>query len=509
MARRSFKPDASFFSKIALGAIGARAVCADLATKGHEVVELENGATDTKIWKDVKRKRVRIPDLVCIHCGTRIESRAKTSPALSLSHSTADAERAWDFGMVDSDVIAFPVCVRSAESNWSAGQILDARSYWHSRERGHWLSQGAINYVRVGELRRVAPTRSSTKGVVEGSETTIAWDAIFSTRNGMVQAVAGGRITVRRDSDGHAYTWRNREALPVVVEEGGKVRKNQIVASRAVPLTAAALRCQGRAHPHLIDNLLSSPERTQRFTGIKLARLRGEAQHREAALKLLAHPEEDLYVQLEAGVYLARVCGLPARSVLGPRLADTDNQVRLEAVIALAEAATTEAAAMLVEQLDEREAPTFLRAACAWALGKIGSQAAIDRLIHAFSDLDTGIRNDALEAVVSIGAAAVPDLLPGVMGGNGDIAAGCAEAVRRCAHRTPDCSDILVEELSRGAERAWPVWLLAHLPRHGDRINTAISELQETSPEAHYAITVLWGFLDSWIAQNWEVYPLA
>ena len=110
MPRLSFKPDASFFRKIVIGAVGTRAVIADLAPHGHRFIELERGSTDTKLWKDVKRKRVRIPDLLCLNCGTRIECRAKTDLELAMSHSPTDAERAWDFGMVDSDWIAFPVC---------------------------------------------------------------------------------------------------------------------------------------------------------------------------------------------------------------------------------------------------------------------------------------------------------------------------------------------------------------------------------------------------------------
>jgi len=109
MPRLAFKPDSSFFRKIVIGAVGARAVIADLARQGHRCVELERGSTDTKLWKDVKRKRVRIPDLVCLNCGARIECRAKTKLELAMSHSTTDAERAWDFGMVDTDWIAFPV----------------------------------------------------------------------------------------------------------------------------------------------------------------------------------------------------------------------------------------------------------------------------------------------------------------------------------------------------------------------------------------------------------------
>jgi hypothetical protein len=100
MPRLALKPDSSFFRKIAIGAVGSRAICTDLSSNGHNMVELERGSTETKLWKEVKRKRVRIPDLVCTHCGQRAESRAKTKAELSMSHSLTDQERAWDFGMV-------------------------------------------------------------------------------------------------------------------------------------------------------------------------------------------------------------------------------------------------------------------------------------------------------------------------------------------------------------------------------------------------------------------------
>lgn len=125
MARLAFKPDSTFFRKIAIGAVGARSVASDLEKAGHRIVELERGSTDTKLWKDVKRKRVRIPDLACLNCGVRIESRAKTKTELSMSHSAGDETRAWDFGMVDGDWIAFPVCKPESEQYWSRGHVVD------------------------------------------------------------------------------------------------------------------------------------------------------------------------------------------------------------------------------------------------------------------------------------------------------------------------------------------------------------------------------------------------
>jgi hypothetical protein len=110
MPRLALKPDSSFFRKIAIGAVGTRAVTADLTQYSHNTAELERGSLDTKLWKDVKRKRVRIPDLVCSSCGLRVESRAKTKAELTMSHNPNEDARAWDFGMVDGDYIAFPVC---------------------------------------------------------------------------------------------------------------------------------------------------------------------------------------------------------------------------------------------------------------------------------------------------------------------------------------------------------------------------------------------------------------
>jgi hypothetical protein len=205
--RLSLKPDASFFRKIAIGAVGARAVSTDLSRYKHNMVELENGSTDTKIWKDVKRKRVRIPDLVCVDCGLRVESRAKTRRGLSMSHSPTDAERSWDFGMVDGDVVAFPICRPALEDDWSTGQLQGDQSYWHKRERVDWETRGWINYFYAGDFRKVPPVGSATKGVTEGTETSISWDAIFSTRKGLVEAITDDqRISVRRESDGHLYT---------------------------------------------------------------------------------------------------------------------------------------------------------------------------------------------------------------------------------------------------------------------------------------------------------------
>src|SRR3990172_4667051 len=142
--RNAFKTNASFFRMLAVGAVGAQAVQEYLNARGHDFVELERGSLATRIWRDVKRKRVRIPDLCCTRRGVRIESRAKTSADLSMSHSTRDAERAWNYGMLDADWIAFPI-LSADERAWSAGALDARRSLWRERTLTSWRLMGHVN----------------------------------------------------------------------------------------------------------------------------------------------------------------------------------------------------------------------------------------------------------------------------------------------------------------------------------------------------------------------------
>lgn len=120
--RRAFKTDISFLEKISAGATGTARVFEDLKEKGHVPIELERGSMSFKIWKGIKIKRVRVPDILCVKCGKRVESRAKTVLQITMSHSFSDPERGWDFGLTDDDFIAFVKCSKSGERpiDWKA-----------------------------------------------------------------------------------------------------------------------------------------------------------------------------------------------------------------------------------------------------------------------------------------------------------------------------------------------------------------------------------------------------
>src|SRR5262249_4044803 len=187
MARSSFKPDSSFFRKLALGAVGAHRVQTVLRSRyGHDCIELENGALDSKIWKDVKRKRVRIPDLVCTRCGRRVESRAKTKPELSMSHSQADDERRWDFGMLDEDWVAFPICRGRNEGRANYGKLVKSTALWKERNWVTWVPEGAVNVFTVGSLKKAKHKPKKEKGVTEGSEAQVYWPSVFAANRQLI-----------------------------------------------------------------------------------------------------------------------------------------------------------------------------------------------------------------------------------------------------------------------------------------------------------------------------------
>jgi hypothetical protein len=320
-----------------------------------------------------------------------------------------------------------------------------------------------------------------------------------------VEASDGHRITIRRNPDGHRHTRSIPSNLNVLVASGDHVEVNQVIASALTTVGDGELTCAGALPVRHIKALLGSRERTQRFTGIKLARLRLDAVHRDAVAELVADQEEDIYVRLEGLSYLAAVCGRAPAEIFSGYLDSPDPQTRLESVIAIGEIGTPEAVEALSGILDDSTLPYFLRSAAAWSLGRVGTEAATNRLVRAFADIDIGIREEALEGIASIGGVAVPILLSGVRGTAMDVAAGCAEALRQQASLPPE----VVLELSQGIQESnasdWAIWLLGQLPR--ERVAPAIVGLQRSAPKLYYAISLLWSFMESWIARRWEAYP--
>ena len=494
--RSAFKTDSSFFRMLAIGAVGAREVQAALNVRGHEVLELERGSLSTRIWRDVKRKRVRIPDLVCASCGVRIESRAKTRPALTMSHSPRDAERAWDYGMLDTDWIAFPILAAEEEA-WSEGLLVRSRSMWRERALISWSPVGRVSLFRVGELRSVAPKQKKPKGVTEGSEVQVSWSVRFAPEAGKVTSVGEGRLDYKLKGVKSGRYFRLASDDESFLKAGDEFERNQVVAGQVRPLSDTGSKCPGNFGEDQVAAMLRSRERTVRFTGCKLARHGRYAGLASEVRDLATDPEEDPYVHMEARAFLCDVVGESADDHFSTTLlTHADDQMRLEAVVALAETRTSSAFELLLLVLQDISQPLFLRSACAWALGCHATPQAAECLVTAFADVAAEIRGEALAALAELGTIGIGPLVKGLTA-SPDIAAGSAETLRRIR-------DIPVEAIAKLAETSdgvWPAWTLAHLPKQA--VAPYIASLQVKRPEVHFAVTLLWTFLESWISENW------
>jgi hypothetical protein len=480
---------------LAAGVVGARAVQQHLNSLGHNVVELERGALSTRIWRSVKRKRVRIPDLCCTRCGVRIESRAKTKTELSRSHSPGEAERAWHYGMLDSDWVAFPI-LSAGESVWSAGRLHKQRSLWRERHLTAWQVEDWINLFTVQSFKQVTPEQLKPKGISEGAEVQVKWKARFASGSGHVVKVNKEHLEyLLDDNPGRRRHFRLAEDVRPFLAAGDRFQRHQVLAGQVKPLTTDASRCAGRCD---MARLLASRERTVRFTGCKLARL-AKATELEGVVRGLAEDgEEDPYVRMEAKAYLCEVVRDSAATQFHDILFQCpDEQMRLEAVVTLAETRTPEAFQLLRTVLQDTAQPLFLRSACAWGIGCHGTKEAAEVLIQAFADVASEIREEALHALQDLGAIGFDPLVKGLENPSTDIAAGVAEALRRI----PNVPVERIAELAEQTNSTWPAWTLAHFPK--EAVTPYVAALQSKRPEVHYAVSVLWNFLESWIAADW------
>jgi hypothetical protein len=187
ISRRSYKTDTSFLEKISIGAIGTSRVFENLHQQGHTPIELERGSMSFKIWKTIKIKRIRVPDILCIDCNLRVESRAKTGLEISMSHSFADPSRGWDYGLQDDDFVALVVCQRVGD------KPID------------WQAENLVQYVAVTDLR-IAQNRDHVinvkpKGAQEGFEVRVMWPASIAKSNGIIVELTEHRLKYQRPHD--------------------------------------------------------------------------------------------------------------------------------------------------------------------------------------------------------------------------------------------------------------------------------------------------------------------
>lgn len=437
-----FKVDTSFLRYLTMGARGTRQVITELRGLGFEPIELERYSTSNKIWA-TKIKRLRLPDLLCVRTGLKVEVRAKSKLAIQMSHAPGNSERIWDAGADDDDLVAFIAC--------------------RNGPRGPALADKAV-YFEIGSLRRsvdaVKPV--GAKSGAEGSERALAWPATVPNKSGKVLAVTRDLLTVMNDgAKGHySYQLKGRHAY---VRAGDRFEAGTTFLA-GVPDSLADLQpyLKRRYDPL---KMLRSRRPTDRYAAVKAIRFRPDCQ--AAANPLLSRmlvQEVDSRVELEAAA-TAMVLGLAAGK---DRVAEfvwngENSELSMEAILILTEVGGTFARAELVRAAgdtavlgDER------RQAAVWGLGKAGVKA-YGELLRYLGDPDEQVAFHAIAAFGKDTSAPVIDkLIAMLVAGDPRLAPAASEALRTIGGKR--VVDPLVTLIAQnGAGRDWALATLGRL----------------------------------------------
>mgnify|MGYP001430241417 CR=1 FL=1 len=478
----SFKTDDSFLEKISIGAIGTQKVFQDLLNKGHHPIELERGSMNYKIWKKIKIKRIRVPDILLVDCGLRIESRAKTKLEISMSHSLADPERGWDFGMKDNDYVALVFCEKNGERpiDWKADELVQ---YVLIKDLREAQKQELVDYVKP-------------KGAEEGFEARITWPSAVASENGKIKLVAEDKIQYIRDSDGRTISLRlTKKSIPMksLVKVGDQIVRNQIIAS-VVPVYSFVNKCDLNKDYYL-DNLKSSAL-SERYAAAKALSFYKSESVAKQLLNKLKDSDEHIYVKLESAATLARFEMKEGYSFIEECLKNEYAQYVLESVIILAEIKTSEACKILTRILSDIKYDPEIRAGAAWALGEQNDKKSLNALVKSFNEVDKYIKVEAARALAKLAKSFNKEIVAQFNTASEIEKPGVAWALTKSP--TLKLDDIL-SGLTNMDSRQWISYIIGYQDQ--GRFIKEIEKIKSKDPEVYFAVTVLWKILNSWVAE--------
>lgn len=468
-----FKEDADFARFVSMGAVGSAAVARHLRDQhGHEAIELERYAMANKVWQ-TKVKRLRLPDLVCVRCGRRVESRAKSKLGVILSHSDTPG-REWDAGgMRDGDFYAF---LRADLSEFPP-------------------YAGAPTYFTTQALRAAVGSakRSAPKAASEGSEVMLTWPSLVPPRAGtFVEVDDEDRIVLAWDN-GTTYKywqWRNwPEPRFVYLAPGSAIDPEETIVAGVVG-PATDLACVGEMWD--LDAGLESNDLTERYAAIKAA---GATARDDLVPRLAAIAEDvsqDWRIRIEACAALARF--EPDTWTNRIRLIALDEllpaEQLMEAVFVLSEIPTGEAADALADVATSGRASAEVRAAAAWGLGQ-GAEPRPDLVLPATLDDDLFVSLHAIAAIEDLPDHLVPTLIGWMAEGDDHRGAIAGQLLQR--HQKVlallDAADV-----NAGA-RLWALRALGDLPPPLVRLQGG----ERLTPEVEQILAPMWHGQTDWL----------
>lgn len=474
----SFKTDESFLEKISIGAIGTQKVFDFLKALGHQPIELERGSMNYKIWKKIKIKRIRVPDILCVDNGIRIESRAKTKLEVSMSHSTSDPERGWDAGMNDSDYIAFVHCEKAGKNPVD------------------WKADSFVQFISVKDLRESEKSGKAVllkaKGAQEGFEARIVWPIGIASVDGVVTEI--GNTLKYQATSGKKYFARlskqGKELIPLV-RVGDKIHKNQIIAS--VTKVSKNISAKKVNVDYFIKKL-TSLNLSERYASVKALSYFNQKKVIELLKNKLEDSKEHIYVRLEAAASLCRLNIADGYVFLILSLKDQYTQNVLETVIVLSEIKTKEACAILCDVLLNKSLDSEIRAGAAWGLGEQQNRSAIETIVKSFNSVDENIKIEAARALSKLTKLFSEDILTIFAKATTIEMPGVAWALSKSKKLNVEQ---LMAYLKDNNSRIWVSYILGM--QGEEKYINEIEKLRAKDPEVYFAVTLLWKLITSWI----------
>ena len=482
----NFKSDDSFLRKLAVGAAGTNATIDRLKAMGFNPIELERGSTGFKIWKKIKIKRVRVPDVLCLNTGLRFESRGKTKLEISMSHSLNDPKRAWDAGMRDDDLVSIVVFEQNDDSPVDLQQI------------------SPIHFVSVNDMRKAFAAGqvsiTQPKGVEEGSEIRVMWTCAAANQRSVVFAVESGRISLtpipeaRRQSIQLSRSKGTITLLPQV-NAGDTVEANQIVAS-VVPVNTK-LQCPTSVSEAYFIDKLASVNLSERYAAAKALRYRGYTTAKPVLESRMTDADEDIYVQLEAAAALAAYNEPNGWEFMENKLRSpvmtVPLETQLETVIVASEIPKSRSEQLLIEVLRDSQRDDELRAGAAWALGQFASATSATALVDTFNSSPLEVKVEAARALLRIAEPQIPHVIDLLKNGDPAKRDGLAWVLARTGKFNP--SDMVV-----GADENLRKWMSYVVGYGKDKfVQSDVEAICKADPEVYFAASVLWQIVASWV----------
>lgn len=480
MPSTNFKSDESFLKKLAVGAAGTKAAMQRLTAMGFKPVELERGSSGFKIWKTIKIKRIRVPDILCLKSGWRFESRGKTKLEISMSHSKSDPDRAWDAGMRADDFVVVALCEQASES------IVD------------WQPASPLHFIRVDVMRdtyhRGAVKITTPKGIEEGSEIRVIWPSVAARDISKVSEISPTALKLSPVAGGkpqRCLLARNTPLIPLC-QVGETVARNQIVG--AVVPAVLDLTCPGDVGEDYFADKLSSAAMSERYAGAKALRFRGYVSASRSLGERLHDESENIYVKLEAAAALAAQGFTEGWEYLERSLSSDYAQVQLETIIVLSEIPTLQSQALLIGALADPTRQEEIRAGTAWALGEFRSNEAARALASTFDHTGLDIKVEAARALLRIAPDRIPLLLELIRGSPASRRDGLAWVLAKTGAFDP--AEILIQPTDDNLRR-WTGYIIGYGRER--LLGESIAAVCQDDPEVYFAASVLWQILSSWI----------